>query len=79
LAIASRLVPYLMAISPAIIKSAEAVGIPFNADYSGATQDGVAMAQCNGRQLPSPKTTKIRWTLLQKGGDSFHVFLVAVN
>jgi choline dehydrogenase len=27
------------------IKSAVAVGIPFNADYSGASQDGVAMAQ----------------------------------
>ncbi|HSW16734.1 MAG TPA: GMC family oxidoreductase N-terminal domain-containing protein, partial [Ramlibacter sp.] len=27
------------------IRSAQAVGIPYNADYSGATQEGVAMAQ----------------------------------
>jgi choline dehydrogenase len=30
------------------IKSAEAVGIPFNSDYSGASQEGVAMAQLTG-------------------------------
>ena len=30
------------------MRSAEAVGIPRNADYSGASQEGVAMAQITG-------------------------------
>ena len=30
------------------IKSAQAVGIPYNTDYSGASQEGVAMAQLTG-------------------------------
>jgi len=30
------------------IQSAQAVGIPFNSDYSGASQEGVAMAQLTG-------------------------------
>jgi choline dehydrogenase len=32
------------------IKSAEAIGIPYNADYSGSTQEGVAMAQLTARR-----------------------------
>jgi choline dehydrogenase-like flavoprotein len=38
----------------AMIKAAEAVGIKYNTDYNGASQEGIAMTQttiCNGRRM----------------------------